>query len=543
MASYTATVKGTQKLYGFYGNGNGATYTITVTNGTGAMKKFDVIRRPIRGGIPNVVQTGYSGTAVTYTENARFDFELEIWADVTTAGTFTATVTSSAGGDNITMATLATDPLTGMATSLATTDGGRLRIFPASLRVCLVGDSITEQNTSAGSTIFHNYGYWTYAAQILKKQYVYANADNYGVAGYKTQDVIDNKLAAAMASNADIAVVLIGTNDVGNSIPLATIKSNLLTIWRKLRNSGKTVIAGTIFPRNDAAIQTSARRRTLMELNAWIRQVVPTLQGVYLWDSFALLADLTTTDPNPVAALFQDSLHPNRGGASIAGAELAATFNRIFGNPLSSEFASPSLSDLFEATFAPTGNMVGNSTLAGTGTATSWTIVRSLGSTVGNTPALQSVPLSSGQSYNKQRITIAGSVAGIAVEEIQFRQNVFPSGGFAIGDIVSGGCNFNIVSNTNKLLYVGVMLQSQFGAYQLATDNIRQVGATAVGGSIPITYSGSLQIPDMTLLEAGSGMQIAISIGVDCSAATGAAGSTVVEFDSPYIRRISRSVS
>ena len=113
MASYTATVKGTQKLYGFYGNGNGATYTITVTNGTGVMKKFDVIRRPIRGGIPNVVQTGYSGTAVTYTENARFDFELEIWADVTTVGTFTATVTSSAGGDNITMATVNTDPLTG----------------------------------------------------------------------------------------------------------------------------------------------------------------------------------------------------------------------------------------------------------------------------------------------------------------------------------------------------------------------------------------------------------------------------------------------
>ena len=113
MASYTATVKGTQKLYGFYGNGNGATYTITVTNGTGVMKKFDVIRRPIRGGIPNVVQTGYSGTAVTYTEPARFDFELEIWADVTTAGTFTATVTSSAGGDNIAMVTLVNDPLVG----------------------------------------------------------------------------------------------------------------------------------------------------------------------------------------------------------------------------------------------------------------------------------------------------------------------------------------------------------------------------------------------------------------------------------------------
>jgi hypothetical protein len=122
MASYTATVKGTQKLYGFYGNGNGATYTITVTNGTGVMKKFDVIRRPIRGGIPNVVQTGYSGTAVTYTENARFDFELEIWADVTTVGTFTITNSSSAGGDNITMATIVTDS-NGKTVGIAGGDG------------------------------------------------------------------------------------------------------------------------------------------------------------------------------------------------------------------------------------------------------------------------------------------------------------------------------------------------------------------------------------------------------------------------------------
>jgi len=103
MATYTATVKGTQKLYGFYGNGNGATYTITATNGTGVMRKFDVVRRPIRGGAGSVVGTSGSGVAVSYTENARFDFELEVWADVSTVGTFTVAVTSSGGGDTINM--------------------------------------------------------------------------------------------------------------------------------------------------------------------------------------------------------------------------------------------------------------------------------------------------------------------------------------------------------------------------------------------------------------------------------------------------------
>lgn len=109
MATYTTTIKGTQKLYGFYGNGNGAVYTVTATNGTGVMKKFDVIRRPIRGGIPNTVGTAGSGQTVTYTENARFDFELEVWADVTTVGTFTATITDTSNGDTISMATYALD--------------------------------------------------------------------------------------------------------------------------------------------------------------------------------------------------------------------------------------------------------------------------------------------------------------------------------------------------------------------------------------------------------------------------------------------------
>jgi len=118
MTTYTAAIKGTQKLYGFYGNGNGATYTITAINGTGVMKKFDAIRRPIRGGIPNTVGTGGSGQEITYTENARFDFELEVWADVTTAGTFTATVSSSAGGDNITMVTAEANPDTGVTAHL-----------------------------------------------------------------------------------------------------------------------------------------------------------------------------------------------------------------------------------------------------------------------------------------------------------------------------------------------------------------------------------------------------------------------------------------
>ena len=120
MAAYTATRKGPQKLYGFYGNGNGATYTITVINGTGKLNKYDVNRRPIRGGMASVIATGGAGGApLTYTEPARFDFELEVWADVSTAGTFTITITSTNSGDNVMMATFSD----GTGTALLKPDG------------------------------------------------------------------------------------------------------------------------------------------------------------------------------------------------------------------------------------------------------------------------------------------------------------------------------------------------------------------------------------------------------------------------------------
>lgn len=104
MPTITTTATGFQKVYGYYGNGNGATYTIACTVGSAAFKKYDVMRRPIRGGMSSVVGTSGSGTNVVYTESARFDFELEVWVDVTTAGTITVSVTPSGGGDVINMA-------------------------------------------------------------------------------------------------------------------------------------------------------------------------------------------------------------------------------------------------------------------------------------------------------------------------------------------------------------------------------------------------------------------------------------------------------
>jgi len=121
MPTITTTKTGFQKVYGFYGNGNGATYTANATVGTAAIAKYDVLRRPIRGGASSVVGTSGSGTAVSFTETARFDFEVVLGCDVTTAGTIVATVTASGGGDVVNLASYNTSS-TGTTTGLVGAD-------------------------------------------------------------------------------------------------------------------------------------------------------------------------------------------------------------------------------------------------------------------------------------------------------------------------------------------------------------------------------------------------------------------------------------
>ena len=143
MPTITTAATGFQKLYGFYGNGNGATYTVTVTaTSPAAMRKFDVLRRPVRGGMAAVVGTGGSGSTVTTVETGRSDFELEVWADVTTAGAFAVTVSNTAETDVIALATFAKDAQ-GNVTGLAR-GTGNIPLNRGAQSCMWLGDSLTQ---------------------------------------------------------------------------------------------------------------------------------------------------------------------------------------------------------------------------------------------------------------------------------------------------------------------------------------------------------------------------------------------------------------
>lgn len=424
--------------------------------------------------------------------------------------------------------------------------GGVISLFGPGMQVALLGDSITRNNnfdgTTQKATINASIGYWSWASQFLGKRFASSYALNFGISGYTTSDIINNTLAAAAASASNICVVLAGTNDCAAGTSASQIFANLLKIWGALLSAGKYVVAGTIWPRSDAVL-TSAQQKTLLQVNALIRKTAPTIPGVYVWDAFLYLADLTSTTAGCVSALFIDNLHPNRQGAFIAGTELANVFNTVFPRPAYPIYGVNSLSDIYDATYAPDGNLTSNATLVGTagtngtgasGTvATGWTVSRTTGTVLAAVNSLVAVPQVSGQVYNKQQIVLTGGITGSAVEEVAFSQIVNTSP----GDSIVCGANIAVTANTGKLLYIYAKPQYQYGGFGSVQDNYYFGGATAALGSVPAIYNGATQSPPLALPAGGTTTSIQIVIGMDCSAATGSAGSATITIDRPFARK------
>lgn len=123
----TTTKLGFQKLAGFFYSGLGATYTTTVTPGTGVIDNFRVMKRPISATTANVAGIGGTSGSVEFTEENDVEFELEVWGDVTTIGTFTITSTSTGEEQGSALASYATDA-DGNVIGLTLPDGATMNL-------------------------------------------------------------------------------------------------------------------------------------------------------------------------------------------------------------------------------------------------------------------------------------------------------------------------------------------------------------------------------------------------------------------------------
>jgi lysophospholipase L1-like esterase len=147
-----------------------------------------------------------------------------------------------------------------------------------------------------------------------------------GVAGNTSAQVLA-RMDATLALGPQVAVILIGTNDAAQSVPVATFAANVTAMVRKCKARGVPVILCPAPPR--AASATSAQHTFTQAYAWWIRLNAPSL-GCELAETHNVLVDVTNTNGAMLSTYDSgDGTHPNDAGHQKMAVEVAKALKRL----------------------------------------------------------------------------------------------------------------------------------------------------------------------------------------------------------------------
>lgn len=173
-------------------------------------------------------------------------------------------------------------------------------------RATAIGDSIT----AGGVMIDGESGDPPYPARLqnlLRARSPQAQVINRGVGGQRTDGGLGTLTTALSTDRPGFVLIMEGTNDVRQFVPLDQAAGNLREMVRRAK-ANKTVPVLATIPRQLGAAQFFAD--DVVELNAMIRQIA-SQENATLADVFAALPDETF--------FLNDGFHPNsRGNEAIA---------------------------------------------------------------------------------------------------------------------------------------------------------------------------------------------------------------------------------
>jgi lysophospholipase L1-like esterase len=182
---------------------------------------------------------------------------------------------------------------------------------PEPVRIAALGDSTTagapgfqsplESPPRGRGDATSQYAYWLMQAdpewEVLNK----------GINGERSDQMRARFARDVVAEKPAIVIIIAGVNDVYQGRPAAHVIEQLQWMYRRARDAGIRVIAGTIIPYNTATPEQNASMR---EINSWIRrQRVPgVLESV---DTRAAVAAPGNSDKLSETV---DQLHPSPSG-------------------------------------------------------------------------------------------------------------------------------------------------------------------------------------------------------------------------------------
>lgn len=407
--------------------------------------------------------------------------------------------------------------------------GRALRYIPGVPLIGIFGDSITAQNTKAATgTTADSYAAIGYLHQALAKLKGRARTRinlNFGVSGDNTTQMLA-RVGTVAASDANIIVVLGGTNDTPGLTAISTITGNMQAIYEMLLAAGKVVIAIPILPRTpfSGSSSVSNSRKTVLAFNNWLRRYAYTqrLGRFFVADGDVAMMDYGSATGDPIANSTYDGLHPMSYGAQLVGGALYTVLDRIL-PPRADQIYSQA--DVFDATYNPRGSVSNNPKMTGTGgtagtgisgtVADAYTMARNIGSTLTATASKGALAAPNGGA--SQVIELGGGTAGATTERIRFYQTINAGGStFSSGDVVYGEIEVDQASLVN-VQYIsllvnhndGVTVTSHYGLYPYADVDDREIADN----------SRVIRTPEFTVpAYAGSGTQtIGIYLYIDAA--------------------------
>jgi lysophospholipase L1-like esterase len=338
------------------------------------------------------------------------------------------------------------------------------------------GDSI-----DAGSDLGSHYsdGSVYNALTIVSGQRVkwYRNA---GVSGETTAQMLARIQADVIAYKPGIVITGGATNDLGQGVPTATTRANIVAIVDTLRAAGISVVLRTSPPCN---VDGAGRRSATEKHNAWIAGFADA-RGIPLLDYYGPVVDETTGAF--AAAYTSDGVHPNAAGQRRIADAAVATLPAVF-------TGKPNLvTSLVDSTDMLTGRGLFLGTPSG-GLAGGW-------GTYGN-DSVPSVEADAAIPGNWQKIT--GGTSSIRVIDTSITT------GFAPGDIVE------LSARIEKAGVAGSKIRVQFfnsggsgsGAGIDVCGGTRDVDGISVGrGPVP---AATTSVTVEMIIEAGETFRVA----------------------------------
>lgn len=312
--------------------------------------------------------------------------------------------------------------------------------------MAVLGDSRTAGATSgtAGAPVWENNAWINWARFYSNQRFAFPWANNFGVGGDTTADMLVRLTPALMTCDAGLWVVLGGVNDRGTAaMTAAQTIANLTAIRDQILDAGRVVVFIAELPKGDSTYTSYRLTGTQLANHIRVRQWLldqREVPGVYVCDPWPVYAVENSTTGDAIPGLMLDGLHPNIIGNALIGSRLATVLNGIY-TPV--DLLPASNTDQYSAD-NPTGCLLVNPMFDGTGAsvgtggagnlATGWS---GAGTTAANgiTRTYSKVTDSNGIKW--QQTVLSGTAAGAnpsvqILRQISLHSNVSP------GDVLEG---------------------------------------------------------------------------------------------------------